>query len=170
MDSGENAWITHSLANETSDEISRLFSLDSETGLINLNGRLDNEVKKYYNFNVFCFDHGIPRKSDFARVEINVLDVNDNPPVFEKMKIQVNVKENTAIKSIIAQVSASDADEGKNGHVTYSLSRVDPNERGFFDIDKFDGTIRLAKELDREKIACFELEVAWFLHSYSRLF
>ena len=77
------------------------------------------------------------------------------------MKIQVNVKENTAIKSIIAQVSASDADEGKNGHVTYSLSRVDPNERGFFDIDKFDGTIRLAKELDREKIACFELEVTW---------
>ena len=159
LDSGENARITYGLANETSTEIRDLFSLDAVSGNINLHGNLDNEVKKYYNFNVYCFDHGIPSKSHYAKVEINVLDVNDNPPVFKSNVIKVNIKEDTRVRTIITQVEATDADEGKNGNVVYSLSRVDPNEKGYFVIDRNDGTIRLGRPLDREKIGCFELEI-----------
>ena len=116
-------------------------------------------MQKYYNFNVYCSDHGIPSKSHYAKVEINVLDVNDNPPVFTQNVIKVNIKEDTPVRTIITRVEATDADEGENGAIIYSLSRVDPNEKGYFVIDQHDGTIRLGRSLDREKIACFELEI-----------
>ena len=158
-DSGENARVTYKLASDSSAEIQKLFALDPISGNINLNGNLDNEVRKYYNFFVHCVDHGIPSKSAIAKVEINILDVNDNPPIFSESVVKKNIKEDTRIGTIITRVQARDADEGQNGEILYSLSRVDPNEKGYFIIDKYDGTIRLGRGLDREKIACFELEI-----------
>ena len=56
------------------------------------------------------------------------MDVNDNPPVFEKREIKVTIAEDSAVNSIITTVIAQDADEGRNGAISYQvlvLSRTD---------------------------------------------
>ena len=73
-------------------------------------------------FQIIAKDHGIPQKSDRAKVEINVMDVNDNPPVFEKREIKVTIAEDSAVNSIITTVIAQDADEGRNGAISYQVA------------------------------------------------
>ncbi|CBY21324.1 unnamed protein product [Oikopleura dioica] len=160
-DSGDNARVSYTIGEGTiaPEEVNKLFKLNEETGVISLAENLDNEQKKYYSFEIIAKDHGIPQKSDRAKVEINVMDVNDNPPVFEKREIKVTIAEDSAVNSIITTVIAQDADEGPNGAISYQLSRVDPNEAGYFLIDTYDGTIRLGKPLDRETTPCYELEI-----------
>jgi len=53
-----------------------------------------------------------------------VTDVNDNSPVFSGLQggvIPANVNENKANGTRIIQVTATDADEGDNGRVSYSV-------------------------------------------------
>ena len=159
LDSGENARLTYTIDDENQKD-TKIFAIDENSGSISLLSELDNEQKKYYSFKVNVFDHGIPRKSDSAWVEIRVLDVNDNQPIFENNKIVVNVKEDIPIGSVLTTVKATDADESRqNGVVEYQLTRVQPADRGFFLIDRSTGIIRLNKRLDREKVGCYELEV-----------
>lgn len=49
------------------------------------------------------------------------MDVNDNPPVFEKREIKVTIPEDAHVNSIITTVIAQDADEGRNGAISYQV-------------------------------------------------
>ena len=81
LDFGENARLTYSIDVESEKKSKTYFAVDENTGSVSLLAELDNEQEKYYSFKVNVFDHGIPRKSDSAWVEIRVLDVNDNQPI-----------------------------------------------------------------------------------------
>ena len=56
------------------------------------------------------------------KVTITIGDVNDNRPVFvQPMQKLLVISENTVPGTSIVMVSATDADEGNYGHVTYRL-------------------------------------------------
>lgn len=62
-------------------------------------------------------------------VKINILDSNDNSPIFNETSYSFTIPEDLQPGSLIANVSATDKDSGEFGKITYSL-------RGF-GMDKF---------------------------------
>ena len=63
-----------------------------------------------------------------------VLDENDNNPVFAEGPTEFHVSEDSAIGTVVAHLTATDADAGEHGRITYAL---DPTgTHGKFKIDK----------------------------------
>lgn len=94
------------------------FNIDSMSGLVTLARSLDRETDSSYVRMVYVDD---TKHTSLANITVNVLDVNDNAPVFEKLSYETSVLEDTPIGTPLVQVVARDADEGANGAVTYSL-------------------------------------------------
>ena len=55
------------------------------------------------------------------QVEIQVSDVNNNPPAFSQTSYSVNVPENSVENLLLLIVHASNPDKGMNRKVSYSL-------------------------------------------------
>ena len=68
----------------------------------------------------YARDGSFPALYDTTTVLINILDDNDNYPVFKNPNYNLEVPENAAV-SIIHSVHAHDADIGKNGDITYAI-------------------------------------------------
>lgn len=101
-------------------------------------------------------DQGVPPLTSSVTLDINVLDLNDNSPVFPSSSYSVEVSEDALEGSLVLEVSASDKDEGSNSQVVYFLSR---ESRGMFIVDQHTGRIITAAALDREKVASYSFQV-----------
>lgn len=95
-------------------------------------------------------DHGVPPKSTTVRVIVQVLDENDNRPLFlEKIyKIQLPErerpeKERAMKRDPVYRVIASDRDEGPNAEISYSIEEGD--EHGKFFIEPKTGLVSSKK-------------------------
>jgi len=86
---------------------------------------VDREMAAEYRLIVEAVDGGSPPLSGRVNVVVRVLDANDNSPVFDRQDYDVTIAENVAQMTTIAQVRATDADDGENGRVTYSLAAGD---------------------------------------------
>lgn len=53
-----------------------------------------------------------------------VADINDNVPMFEDIPYIVSVPEDTPVGTTILKVSATDADSGVRGIVSYSIENI----------------------------------------------
>ncbi|XP_054024622.1 protocadherin gamma-A10-like [Dryobates pubescens] len=92
-------------------------------------------------------------------VEVEIMDVNDNPPQFQEAKKEVRVSETTAPGSRFPLARAHDPDAGPNSLLSYELSG---DEHFSLDVQAGPGGYRrpelvLAKALDREETAFHEL-------------
>ena len=58
------------------------------------------------------------------QITVNVLDVNDNKPVFQPAKSSgsVSIREDSGLGTTVATVQATDKDAGQNGSVSYGIS------------------------------------------------
>ena len=65
-------------------------------------------------------DNGHPSLSSTLTVYCNVIDLNDNAPVFDPMSYSNEIYENVLIGTEVVKVSATDLDRGKE----YSLSQM----------------------------------------------
>ncbi|XP_054890895.1 protocadherin beta-10-like [Poeciliopsis prolifica] len=118
---------------------------------------LDRELNPHVSLKLIAVDGGAPQRSGTVNIEINVLDVNDNPPKFSQLVYKAVVVENAPIGTYITTVNASDADSGSDGLVTYSFSNV---KRNFaFEIDSVSGRITVVDNIDYEKDKKFEIRV-----------
>uniref|UniRef100_A0A3B5LG78 Cadherin domain-containing protein n=1 Tax=Xiphophorus couchianus TaxID=32473 RepID=A0A3B5LG78_9TELE len=118
---------------------------------------LDRELNAHVSLKLIAVDGGTPQRSGTVNIEINVLDVNDNPPKFSQLVYKAVVVENAPIGTYITTVNASDADSGSDGLVTYSFSNV---KRNFaFKIDSLSGRITVVDSIDYEKDKKYELRV-----------
>ncbi|KAL0891925.1 hypothetical protein ABMA27_015170 [Loxostege sticticalis] len=160
-DVGVNAQITYSLSSEISNEAvahhDQEFVINPQTGAITTNKLLDRETMSGYLLTVTARDGGVPSLSDTTDVEISVVDVNDNEPVFKQQLYTANIMEDALVGTSVTQVSATDADVGLNGRVHYELDTKD-REEGSFVIDPASGVIRTNKALDRESVATYDLK------------
>lgn len=106
-DSGVNGEVTYSLEEDDEDET---FLLNPVTGVFNVTRPLDYETQQYYILTARARDGG--GQASAVRVYFNVLDVNDNPPVFNTSAYSTSVSESLPPGSSIITVGASDADDG----------------------------------------------------------
>lgn len=60
-------------------------------------------------------------KRNFARIVVNVSDMNDHAPWFTSSSYEGRVYESAAVGSVVLQVTALDKDKGKNAQVLYSI-------------------------------------------------
>lgn len=68
---------------------------------------------QHYILVVQAQDNGHPSLSTTLTVYCNVLDLNDNAPVFEPMSYSMEIFENVPVGTEVLAVSASDLDSGK---------------------------------------------------------
>lgn len=113
------------------------FLIDQQSGIITLNRILDREVRSEYNLTLKVSDPLQPNLFTISNLIIDVLDENDNEPMFEHDLYNVTVSENVAVRSVILRVRALSADEGLNALVTYAI--VSGNEHSKFAIDGVTG-------------------------------
>lgn len=135
----------------------KVFKLDVQSMDLVLVKELDRETEDFYNLTIEAFDGGVPPKTGYLQVNINVLDENDNHPVFNQTDYQAFIWENTPILAPVCQVNAYDLDIDSNGFITYEINQSNSSE--FFIIDKNTGIIRVNKILDYETRRSFELVV-----------
>nr|XP_060634795.1 protocadherin-23 [Anolis sagrei ordinatus] len=128
------------------------YSIPSEALDLVLLRRLDREKVETHRFLIEAWDAGSPRLSGQLRVQIHVLDENDNAPAFGQSEYRVRVREDAAVGSSLCQLVATDPDSGSNGEVRYSLSRRqgDSSAASFFAVEEDTGLLRLKRALDRE--------------------
>ncbi|KAG9345553.1 hypothetical protein JZ751_008697 [Albula glossodonta] len=132
------------------------FHVDQQTGDLSIKKPLDFENIQKYVLWIEARDQGFPPYSSYERVEITVLDVNDNFPVFEREPFKADILENLSPQRVLV-VSAVDRDSGPNGQLEYAI--VDGNKENSFSINRATGEIRTTRPLDREKVAQYALKV-----------
>ncbi|KAM4697236.1 protocadherin-16 [Discoglossus pictus] len=123
------------------------FLIHPDTGIITTAAPLDYERDPQPSITVVASDRGQPSLSSTALVRVQVLDVNDNAPIFSSPIYNATLSESTAPGSCFIQVSASDADSGSLGAVTYGLSPPSPPQ---FHIHSERGEICISDILDRD--------------------
>ncbi|XP_049761329.1 protocadherin-23 isoform X1 [Elephas maximus indicus] len=129
--------------------------------------RLDREAAAAHELQIEAWDGGHPRRTGRLRVELRVLDENDNPPVFEQGEYSAAVREDAPPGAEVCHVHATDRDLGPNGHVLYSLrSRQAPGvdseplgDAAYFEVEELSGVVRVRRPLDREARARHQLVV-----------
>ncbi|XP_060764451.1 protocadherin alpha-2-like [Neoarius graeffei] len=156
LDIGSNAVKTYKI---NSNEY---FSLDmqSDSAELLLQKPLDRERESVIKLVLTAVDGGTPPRSGTMQIVVNVLDINDNNPVFTKPLYKVKVHENVSVGSKILTVSASDADEGNNGEVSYSIASDARNSAlEIFSINPDSGVITVKSNIDYEQSAAIELRI-----------
>ncbi|XP_069387734.1 protocadherin gamma-A11-like isoform X27 [Paralichthys olivaceus] len=119
---------------------------------------LDREKKEFASLLLTAVDGGEPQKSGTMQIHITVLDANDNAPVFTQTLYKASVKENSLKGTIITKVSASDADKGSNGEVSYIISNGVIGSIDLFHITQ-DGQLILNGPIDFEKARNYEIDI-----------
>lgn len=133
------------------------FRINSKTGKIIVAELLDREHKSSYLMTVSATDMGSSPISSHTIVNVIVLDINDNAPVFTHKSYTVKVSEETKIGSVILEVTAVDLDYCDNGKVQYSLTNGDLYQE--FYVHLHTGQLIVTKPLDREKVTHYELDI-----------
>ncbi|NWT07340.1 PCDGA protein, partial [Mionectes macconnelli] len=120
---------------------------------------LDREEAAFHELVLRASDGGDPARTGTARIRVTVLDANDNAPVFSQAEYTVRVPEDVPVGFTLVTVTATDTDEGVNGHVKYSFHRISDRESELFHLDSESGKITVKGALDFEETSSHELEV-----------
>ncbi|XP_031645843.1 protocadherin beta-16-like [Oncorhynchus kisutch] len=120
---------------------------------------LDREEHPRLSVKLLAVDGGTPQRSSTVNIEITVLDVNDNAPMFNQSLYRATVMEDAPKGTYITTVNASDADSGSNGQISYYLSKLKGNTVDIFNIDMATGTISVSGQIDYEKDNKYEIRV-----------
>ena len=93
---------------------------------------------------------------------VNVVDVNDNPPVFRPVSYRVEVDEGLEGGAEILALGATDKDAGNNGRIQYQI--LEGNSDGQFELNETTGVIyssssSSSSKLDRELREYYTLDI-----------
>ena len=162
-DLGNNSTERYEIISGNTDNAFRLKSSKADDGILYLdlvvNGTLDHETNPHYELLVRAFDGGNPPKSGDMLVNITIVDVNDNQPIFSSSRFFAKVLENATIGTSVLQVFATDLDSGDNGKISYAIDRQRSDPQETFNIDANTGNIYVNKEVDYESQNAYELIV-----------
>lgn len=138
----DNDTVRYSISGENSN----YFLINSTTGEVRVaqNVSLDREKRSFYKFNITASDKnlsvGTKIHKTTVQATVEVLDVNDNPPVFSRNLYSAVIPENVSPGTMIIKVQATDLDLGLSGEVTYQI--IEESEAvNFFKIDSETGEI-----------------------------
>ncbi|XP_068205256.1 protein dachsous-like [Palaemon carinicauda] len=127
-----------------------LTTQDSIIYLMVVSRPLDREVKPNYTLIVFATDQGNPPLHASRKFDLQVTDMNDNAPEFDKTVYHANVLEVADPGTSVFQLSALDRDEGNNSVITYSIRNTPETRSDWFQIDSRTGLITTRTHVDCE--------------------
>uniref|UniRef100_A0A8C3F348 Protocadherin-16 n=1 Tax=Chrysemys picta bellii TaxID=8478 RepID=A0A8C3F348_CHRPI len=148
-DYGEYSNVNVSL--EGGDGKFALTTKDNIIYLICVDQLLDREERDSYDLRVTATDSGTPPLRAESAFVLQVMDVNDNPPLFDQQEYKQSIPEVVYPGSFVLQVTARDKDQGPNGEVRYSILHSQDTHSTWFTIDPATGIITTAASLDYEK-------------------
>ncbi|CAN2391738.1 homophilic cell adhesion via plasma membrane adhesion molecules, partial [Pristimantis euphronides] len=123
---------------------------------------VDRERNPSYNVTIQCMDSGSPPLSTNKTLHLNISDVNDNAPAFEKMSYILYIGENNQPGTSIHNVRASDSDSDENGKITYSILNSNVEEipvSSYISINSISGVIYAQRSFDYEQLREFQFQV-----------
>ncbi|XP_078074079.1 protocadherin Fat 1a isoform X6 [Mustelus asterias] len=115
---------------------------------------LNREVRDHYLLNVKAIEKKTSAETR-TKVKVHVLDTNDLRPLFSPTSYSVSLAENTALRTSVARVRATDADIGTNGEFYYSFK----DRTDMFAIHPTNGVITLTGRLDYTETKQYDLEI-----------
>ncbi|XP_076877989.1 protocadherin Fat 2 [Brachyhypopomus gauderio] len=151
-DSGFNGRLVYVISNGNEDGC---FTIDMSTGDLKTICELDRETKEFYILNITVYDLGTPQTTAWKFLAVNILDVNDNPPLFSQPRYVLRIPENAEADASIFKVQAIDYDLDDNGAIKYSLLTF----TDFFNIDETSGEVKVIGQLDRETFPRYDLRI-----------
>ncbi|XP_058141984.1 protocadherin gamma-A6 isoform X9 [Dasypus novemcinctus] len=120
---------------------------------------LDREGEAVHHLVLTAMDGGEPARSGVARIQVTVLDVNDNAPVFTQPIYRLSVPENLPVGTTVLSVNATDRDEGVHAEVIYSFVKITEKISQIFSLNVLTGAISISANLDYEDSNFYELDV-----------
>ncbi|XP_046410179.1 neural-cadherin isoform X2 [Neodiprion virginianus] len=150
QDKGVNGQVKYSIVQQPNQKGTK-FTVDEETGEVSTNKVFDREGDdgKFVSVTVKATDQGEPSLEGVCSFTVEITDVNDNPPLFDRQKYVENVKQDASTGTNILRVSASDEDADNNGAIVYTLTApTNPLDLEYFEIQPESGWIVLKKALD----------------------
>ncbi|XP_018107579.1 protocadherin gamma-C5-like [Xenopus laevis] len=121
---------------------------------------LDREEKGEHRLVLTALDGGEPPRSGSCHITVNVLDINDNPPVFEKSNYKIKLLENPKLNTVLTTLNATDLDEGRNGEIEYYFdSHTSESAKELFYLNSQTGEIYIKGILDYEESNFHELSI-----------
>ncbi|XP_053734333.1 protocadherin gamma-A12-like isoform X36 [Synchiropus splendidus] len=124
-----------------------------------LEHELDRERNKELDLLLTAYDGGSPQRSGTVVIHVTVLDANDNAPVFSQDLYKASLPENSPLDTVVIRVSATDADEGVNGDVSYDFGHIADDFLNPFIIDPTSGEIKVSGAIDYEETSVYEINV-----------
>ncbi|XP_053092833.1 putative protocadherin beta-18 isoform X15 [Pangasianodon hypophthalmus] len=151
-DKGLNGHVNYVISN--TDAVSELFRIN-ENGEVILIGEADYEIATSYQIDIEAIDNG--GLSDSSKILVDVIDINDNPPIINIISRSDSVKENSSPNTAVAMISINDRDAGKNGQVICSITEnlpyvIKSTGSGFY-------SILTESDLDRERESEYNITV-----------
>ncbi|XP_068182044.1 protocadherin gamma-A2-like isoform X1 [Antennarius striatus] len=158
-DSGENGKV-HCILNDnvhftTTSTSKNILTLVTE-------GQFDREIASRYNITVSCSDEGVPSLSSSVTLTLQISDVNDNAPVFERSSYEAYIVENNTPGLSVFTVKARDADWNQNARVSYILEDSSVNGvpvSSYVSVSADSGVIHAVRSFDYEQIRDFHFRV-----------
>ncbi|XP_069027788.1 protocadherin gamma-A5-like isoform X41 [Embiotoca jacksoni] len=159
LDDGENGKIRCNI-----NENIPFFLKSSENNFYSLvtDSDLDRERDSEYNITVTCSDEGVPSLSSSVTLTLQISDVNDNAPVFERSSYEAYIVENNTPGLSIFTVKARDADWNQNARVSYILEDSSVNGvpvSSYVSVSADSGVIHAVRSFDYEQIKDFQFRV-----------
>ncbi|KAG8004041.1 Protocadherin alpha-C2 [Nibea albiflora] len=120
----------------------------------------DRELMPSHQLILTAMDGGTPSRTGTAKINVRILDANDNVPAFDNSVYKVKLSENSPKGALVIKLNATDPDEGSNGEVFYSFSSYTPERvREMFSMDTDTGEIRVKNNIDYEETNSYEMYI-----------
>ncbi|XP_044538802.1 desmoglein-2 [Gracilinanus agilis] len=142
-----------------------VFFLDKDKGeILTTAFILDREKQSHYSLIVEASDRNgqkTDKPASQAKVQINILDVNDNIPVAEFEMYENTIEENQANVEVM-RIKVTDLDEVGSDNWLANFTFISGNEEGYFRVETDnktnEGIVTLVKELDYEVLKSLDLK------------
>ncbi|XP_072006244.1 protocadherin gamma-B1-like [Engystomops pustulosus] len=158
-DSGENGEVQCTIIGDLPFE---LISSSSNFYKIVTKHSLDREIISSYNITIQASDKGSPEMTSRKVIRLDVSDVNDNAPVFEKLTYTAFIPENNLPGASIFNIQAKDMDSKDNAKITYSIMSTSNEEdllSSYISMNPVTGVIYAQRSFDYEKQKEFKVQI-----------
>ncbi|XP_039632248.1 protocadherin-10-like [Polypterus senegalus] len=158
LDSGNNGRVNCHISDNVEFELQQ--TMDDVYALVTAK-LLDRERKPSFNINIIVKDEGNPPLTNNKTIFLNVLDVNDNAPLFSRALYEVPIAENNIPGSLLCSITAKDPDADLNGALKYSIKETNDSNTftNYFSINRDNGNIYSLQSFDYEQQTFYTFNV-----------
>ncbi|KAM3612039.1 uncharacterized protein V6R79_001450 [Siganus canaliculatus] len=158
-DSGVNGKVITSINSDVPFELKPSYKEDMYS--VVTKGFLDREKLSHYEITIKATDCGEPPLSAYKTLNIQISDINDNSPHFEKSPLEFYMVENNVPGNVIFSVSATDNDLNDNAVISYHIVREGSQNdiMSFLNVNPENGQITALKSFDFETVKTFQFQV-----------